>query len=329
MAFSMDSRERWDQLERGAGILGSGGGGDTRLVRRLSEFLGTRAGTHQVIVDLDELPDDSFVAAVSEMGSPLVAKEMLPSGLEFKQIFRYLERQKGIRVAALVSAEIGGGNAFTGLRVASELGLPVVDADYIGRAFPYLYLNSANVHSCGHQACYLGNSDGKVFEVAGVDDLEMENVAREITADNGHSMALVFHPLRVEAAKRMLIRGSISKALELGSRTQFDSSIVGAGKITDISQEVRRGLTIGQVQITGRQRLILKYVNEFLKVVNEHQQTIAACPQIITVMDRHSKKIIGTEHAQFGLEVEVIVLDAPALWSTSRGLELLGRECLL
>ena len=40
------------------------------------------------------------------------------------------------RVAALMAAEIGGGNGLLPITWAARLGLPLVDADGMGRAFP-------------------------------------------------------------------------------------------------------------------------------------------------------------------------------------------------
>ena len=41
----------------------------------------------------------------------------------------------------MLSAEIGGGNGLEPLAIAARLSLPVVDADYMGRAFPELQVS--------------------------------------------------------------------------------------------------------------------------------------------------------------------------------------------
>ena len=48
----------------------------------------------------------------------------------------HLERLTGRKVAALMSAEIGGSNGLLPISWAARIGLPVVDADGMGRAFP-------------------------------------------------------------------------------------------------------------------------------------------------------------------------------------------------
>jgi uncharacterized protein len=44
----------------------------------------------------------------------------------------------GGRFSALLCAEVGGGNCLEPLVVGARLGLPVTDADLMGRAFPEL-----------------------------------------------------------------------------------------------------------------------------------------------------------------------------------------------
>ena len=39
---------------------------------------------------------------------------------------------------AVMSCEIGGGNGLEPLAIGARMGLPVVDADFMGRAFPEL-----------------------------------------------------------------------------------------------------------------------------------------------------------------------------------------------
>ena len=43
-----------------------------------------------------------------------------------------------LQLAAVIGSEIGGGNGVEPLLIGSRLQLPIVDADYMGRAFPEL-----------------------------------------------------------------------------------------------------------------------------------------------------------------------------------------------
>ena len=51
----------------------------------------------------------------------------------------------GKEAYAIVPGEIGGGNGLEALVVAADMGLPVVDADFMGRAFPELQVCSSSL----------------------------------------------------------------------------------------------------------------------------------------------------------------------------------------
>src|SRR5260370_1706676 len=53
-----------------------------------------------------------------------------------------MEECRGCRFDAVMSLEIGGGNAIQPFMAAAVLGLPVVDADCMGRAFPEAQMTS-------------------------------------------------------------------------------------------------------------------------------------------------------------------------------------------
>ena len=48
---------------------------------------------------------------------------------------------------AVMSCEIGGANGLEPLAIAARMGLPVVDADFMGRAFPELQVCLGQDHS--------------------------------------------------------------------------------------------------------------------------------------------------------------------------------------
>ena len=48
----------------------------------------------------------------------------------------------GKEAFAIVAGEIGGGNGLEAVNVAAAMNLPVVDADFMGRAFPELQVST-------------------------------------------------------------------------------------------------------------------------------------------------------------------------------------------
>src|SRR6266568_2890100 len=122
-------------LARGCAVLGAGGGGDPYL-GLLQALQATEIFGPAPLVDLDELPDDSLIMPCGAIGAPTVSIEKIENGDEGARLRDHLEHMTGRRVAALMSAEIGGANGLLPISWAARMGLPVVDADGMGRAFP-------------------------------------------------------------------------------------------------------------------------------------------------------------------------------------------------
>src|SRR5260370_26822034 len=122
-------------LARGCAVLGAGGGGDTYLAL-LQALQATEDHGPVPLVDLDELPDDSLIMPCGGIGAPTVSIEKIENGNEGARLREHLEYMTDRRVAALMSAEIGGSNRLLPISWAARLGLPIVDADAMGRGFP-------------------------------------------------------------------------------------------------------------------------------------------------------------------------------------------------
>ena len=56
---------------------------------------------------------------------------------------------------AVMSCEIGGGNGLEPLAIGARMGLPVVDADFMGRAFPELQVSTSQAAHSSNRQCLL------------------------------------------------------------------------------------------------------------------------------------------------------------------------------
>ena len=122
-------------LSLGAALLGTGGGGNPYVgMLRARELL--RKGASVEILPLEAIGDDDWIGSVGGIGAPVVGVEKIKQGQECFRALRGVEEAIGVRVAALISAEMGGSNSIEPILTAAYAGLPVVDGDGMGRAFP-------------------------------------------------------------------------------------------------------------------------------------------------------------------------------------------------
>ncbi len=87
---------------------------------------------------------------------PTVKTEKLPRGDELMNAFRALEKVMGRKIDAVLCGEAGGVNSCVPFVVAAAAGLPMVDADGMGRALS----GTADGHL--DDARCLGHADGAV-----------------------------------------------------------------------------------------------------------------------------------------------------------------------
>src|SRR5690606_28186406 len=130
-----------EDITMGSTILATGGGGDPDIgllwARRILE------DQHEIVlIDPEDVPDDELVAFVGTLGAPLVLTEKPPGGNEVFESLKAISNYLGQKVNAIIPAEAGGVNTIIPLAVAGALGLPVIDADGMGRAFPELHMTS-------------------------------------------------------------------------------------------------------------------------------------------------------------------------------------------
>ncbi len=332
------NKQDLDALGVGAAILGSGGGGAPSYNKRLTEYCFSTYGIPKLILP-SQLTEEDFVLPVAFMGAPLVALEKLPTGREFRAIVEGLEKKCGRKITALVAAEIGGANAFTPLWAGSILGLPVVDGDLIGRAFPELQMNSCYLHGLSCTPAGLADAAGNFFAIHARDAKELEHIAREETVRCGSRAAIALAPLSGHVAKRVIVPETMSRASRLGrARAQAlmeggcpaeaviragKGALLGEGIITDVNHEIRGGFLEGSVRLEGEETIEILYQNEFL-LARSTKGIVARTPHLITLLDEEFAEPITTADLSFGLSVKVITLPSPAIWETERGLELVG-----
>src|SRR5262245_24591448 len=107
----------------------------------------------------DEVDDDALIIPVGMMGAPTVMVEKLPAGDEVTAAFATLEAYLGGRASGVMTPEAGGLNSTIAFVVAAERGIPLVDADLVGRAFPELQMCTPTLF--GTRATPLALADDK------------------------------------------------------------------------------------------------------------------------------------------------------------------------
>jgi DUF917 family protein len=330
-------------LAVGAAVLGTGGGGDPYIGKLMAMQAMRKHGPVKVI-GVDELADDALIVPACMMGAPTVMIEKLPQGEEIVNAFRALEAFLGRRIDAVLCGEAGGLNSTVPFIVAAETGLPLVDGDGMGRAFPELQMVTFTLHGVRATPMTMADDKGNSLLLETIDNRWTERLARTATIEMGGASLIAFYAMDGATAKKAIIRGTLSQAREIGraireAREQKRNPIhsvrdlLGAyelftGKIVDVDRRTVGGFARGEALLEGvdgsrGHSYSIKFQNEFL-VAHEDNRVIASTPDLITLLDSENGEPITTESLRFGFRVAALGIPCNAQWRSTQGLELVG-----
>ncbi len=342
------SLEDLEPLSLGAAILGTGGGGDPYIGRLALKHLMEQTAAPTVI-DLEDLADDAFVITVGMSGSPSVMLEKLIDQRFGDAALRRFERLVGRAADAVMPVEIGGINSLIPLMTSCQTGLPVIDADGMGRAFPTLDRTSFGIAGISAFPVVTINERADAIIVEASSHEQGERIARSALVAMGASGSCAFYPMTGREAKRTAVKGTLSLALALGRAVEaaraaktspFDAILRTAaaarptifgrvlfeGKISDISRQTVGGYNVGSgilCSSTDGQDASFSFQNEFTHI-RSGDRLLAVVPDLICFLDAETAQPVTCETLRYGQRITVMGFAAAEQFRTPEGLAVTG-----
>ena len=286
-----------------------------------------------------------MVAVLSTMGAPLVGQERLADPQFALKPVRIMEKHLGRKFDAVMSLEIGGGNGVHPMMVAALTGLPVVDADSMGRAYPEAQMTSFAV---AELKCYplaladIRDNDIVISKAASWH--WMERISRKACTEVGSVAATCKSPRTGREVKEHGILYTVSKAIELGRAVmgarqahadpvaaiinECRGKLLFTGKVLDVQRRTTEGFLRGKAELQGLgkdagEQLTIHFQNEF-SIAYRDGEAIVMTPDLICVVDSVSGDGIGTDVLRYGQRVTVLALPAPPVFLSAKGLQNVG-----
>ncbi len=355
-------------LVRGASILGTGGGGDPKhgLSLLISDL---ERGKELHLVRLEEIdPDDLTVTSyfAGTVGSP-EPESTLESDLEQGQegeagegggrripefpvehmldAVRILESRVGSEVGGIIPTEIGGRNTALALHVAAQLGVPVGDADHVGRSAPELVHSVFLLEGIPLSPASVASSQGDLVLVERYSDVfRYEDLVRSIATVSGGRVFVADTPVPSTVAREVAIPNSISKAIELGRlvreavRSAGDPAEIAAsflngkvilrGRVEDYKLVDEGGFLIGEYVLRGvgeheGRQLRVWVKNENIMAWWEDGEPAVMPPDLICLIDPEGWGIVNNSLRK-GISASVVAAPTDDRWRTEKGLQVFG-----
>jgi uncharacterized protein len=340
--------ENVQDLVIGATFLGAGGGGDP--------YLGALAAQQQIargrvaeVIPLQSVADDALVIPVAFVGAPTAFVEKLFTVSAARVCLERMETLLGRKADAVIAAEMGGLQSLVPFVVGAEVGLPVVDADGIGRAFPEIQMTTFGIEGVRAAPIVAVDVYGEALVIEASDNLRAETYTRAVCVAMGFQSMCSLYPMSGSTAKRVSVPNSATYALGIGrairgaSQRQEDPfgalanylrtthyghvEILFDGKIADLDRRTRGGWAVGSVRLTGLagggDRFEIDFKNEYL-VARRNGRVEAIVPDLISIMDRDTAVPLAVENLKYGQRVKVVACGAPPQLRTSKALAVVG-----
>ncbi|NNG37587.1 DUF917 domain-containing protein [Nakamurella sp. DB0629] len=333
-------------IAKGAAVLGAGGGGDPYIGMLMAQQT-LRARGPVPLVHPRDLSDDAVVFPVAMMGAPTVMVEKLPTTEQFAEAITALSRYVGKRVTHVACAEAGGINSTIPVIAAAELGLPLVDGDLMGRAFPELQMVLPTLAGIAGTPMSIADEKGNTGILSSVDNPWSERMARALTIEMGCSAIISNFVMDGATFRAASVPGTLGVCRQLGRaivqarsahRSAVDAVVdvlngrlVYTGKVTDVARRTATGFARGTATVaplTGQgDTLTLEFQNEHLLAARQHsggQHIEVSTPDLIIVLDAETGDPITTEALRFGQRVSVLGAPCDERWHTEAGVALVG-----
>jgi DUF917 family protein len=297
------------------------------------------------LIRLEELAEDALVLSIGGIGAPAVSIEKLEEGTEGERVLRGLEEFLRVKIDALISAEIGGGNGLEPMITAAALDLPVVDADGMGRAFPEMQMTTFSIY--GHRstpAAICDEHGNLVLFRHTVSEVWFERLARATVVAMGGTAIGAEAPMRGRYVKQAGVPGTVSQAMRLGHLVlEANRAHVSAipkicaeergvhlinAKIVDLKRHLRGGFSVGTLVLEGIDEYAgssarIDFQNEFL-TFERAGRTEVSVPDLIVILDVDTGHAITTDVLRYGQRIAVLALPCHPLLRTPEALAVVG-----
>ncbi|GHV13084.1 hypothetical protein FACS189491_07380 [Spirochaetia bacterium] len=332
-----------EDIALGASLLGSGGGGDP-YVGKLMAISAIKECGAVSLLDPDEVPDDAFIVPIAMMGAPTVLTEKAVGGSEYRILCDMISRYYGRKIFALMPIEAGGVNSMLPFAAAAQLGLPLVDADGMGRAFPELQMVTFTMAGINSTPMALTDEKGNSMILSTITNKWAEDIARAVTMACGGSISMECDCMDGKTMKQYGVRNIVTRTETLGRAIRTIKQGEGSpeenflkmadgfklfrGKIVDVKREVRGAFNFGKILLEGIGEYkgmngAVEFQNENL-VASVDSVIRATTPDMICLVDTETFIPVPTDAIRYGKRVLVTGLKCFERWRSPEGIAIVG-----
>ena len=286
-------------------------------------------------------------AAVCVLGSGSALADLPPSGNEFALAVRQIEQQTGTTFGAIYPLAAATVSAIVPVVAASQLGVPLIDADGMGRTFALIHHTAMHLAGVPVSPLVAYGPTGESVLVRTTDGPRADRLLRGSVDALGGWAALAAYPTTAGVLRRAALPGTVSRLINVGrillQYAESDQLLVrlaavvgarriGRGRIVELEHLSRptdwtipahpSSLVIEEIGGLGRQ-LRIELRSEIVAVFADGE-LVAAAPDLICLFDASRGALATLDSLEPGDLVDVLATPADAIWYSPEGMAMVG-----
>ncbi|OGT30762.1 MAG: hypothetical protein A3E87_07350 [Gammaproteobacteria bacterium RIFCSPHIGHO2_12_FULL_35_23] len=339
----------------GCCFFGTGGGGNASFGERMLRDA-LELGKEIVIVDSNDIDDKDWIICPYLMGTSgpetdETKQEKIKQGLSIATVGNMPAAAtdlllktfgENVTLSAIIPYEIGAAATSSAVATAAMLGIPTIDADFVGRSVPEATQMLPALY--GIDLCPTASSDA-----FGNETIISKAVNRHMIERIGKHIALASFGLigqatllhQAEVLKKYMLSGTLSKAFAVGKilreakntnkgvetilRELVGSKKVFEGVIATFTGYDEKGYYVGEIVISGKN----EFEGSTLKIWFKNENHIAwkdeavylTSPDLISIIDQNLCEPYVNNQLKEGLQVTVYGTPAHSAWHEEKALE--------
>ncbi|WP_167758150.1 DUF917 domain-containing protein [Microbacterium sp. dk485] len=294
-----------------------------------------------VLATVDDLPATALTASIGFVNKGLMVAEMIPVGDEFVTALGLLEQRLEVRLEGIFPLAAASVNAMVPVYVALQTGLPLMDADPMGRVFPLVHQTTLALGGLSAGPIGLTGPTGETAVLDVSAPARAERLVRAMAAELGGWSATASYPVSASQLQQYGVLGSVSRLIDIGrilnspQHTQEKyaalTRLLGMKKVIrarvaeveGLSRPSIPGMPDSPSSVTlvdeAQGRIVrLEIQNEILMMLVDGA-VHAVMPDIITMVRPEDASVASLEDLWVGNKLDLMSFRAAAPWYTPEG----------
>lgn len=297
---------------------------------------------------VETVAPDTRCISTCVIGSGPAMADLPPAGDEFERAIEQVARLQGAPFGAVYPLAAATISALVPVVVASQLGIPLLDADGMGRTFALIHHTAMHLGGLAPTplAAYGPTGESVLIEVG--DAPRADRLLRSNVDVLGGWAALAAYPTTAGALQRAALPGTVSRLINVGRLMleQLEPEIlfgrlgaiigsrrIGRGRIAELEHLSRvddlttpahpSSLVADEVGGRPGRQLRIELRSEAVAVFADGS-LVAGAPDLISLLDVTRRQLATFDSLQIGDVVDVLVTPADAIWYSPEGMRMVG-----